>query len=69
LGFAWFTNVGVSGGQVKIVAGNVTDTIAFASPLFRIYATSDSVKNLNYNVSANGLSVLAGIADNSKRRT
>ena len=67
MGFAWFTNVGVSGGKVKIVAGNVADTSAFTSPLFTVNATSDSIKNLNYNVAANGLLALAGIADNSKR--
>jgi hypothetical protein len=67
MGFAWFTNIGINGGQVKIVSGNTTDTTAFASALFTVNAKSDSVKNLNYNVAANGLLSLAGIANNSKR--
>ena len=67
LGFAWFTNVGVNGGKVEIIQGSATDYNAFATPLLSINAKCDSVKNLNYNVSANGLLTLAGIADNTKK--
>lgn len=63
LGFAWFTNVGVSGGEVQLVEGNSTN---FATPTFTFSATSDSVKNLNYNVSANGLTNY-GYITNSKK--
>ena len=67
LGFAWFTNIGVTGGKVEIVQGTAADYTAFITPLFSINAKCDSVKNLNYNVSANGLLSLAGIADNTKK--
>jgi len=67
LGFAWFTNVGVTGGRVEIVQGSALDSTAFANPLFSINAKTDSVKNLNYNVAGNGLLKLAGIQDNTKK--
>jgi len=67
LGFAWFTNVGIRGGKVEIVQGTATDYNAFTTPLLSINAKCDSVKNLNYNVTANGLLSLAGIADNTKK--
>jgi len=64
LGFAWFTNPGITGGKVEIVSGTSTD---FTTPLFSFNAKSSDVTNLNYNVSANGLLSLAGIADNTKK--
>jgi len=64
LGFAWYTNSGVTGGKLEIVAGNSTN---FCTPLFSIDATSTTLDNVNYNVSGNSLSTLAGIGDNSKR--
>jgi UDP-2,3-diacylglucosamine pyrophosphatase LpxH len=64
LGFAWFTNVGVVGEKVEVVAGNSTD---FSTPLFSVDATSTALNNVNYNVSGNNLSTLAGIVNNSKR--
>jgi len=67
LGFAWFTNVGVSGGRVEIVQGSATDSSVFSNPLISINAKTDSVKNLNYNVPGNGLLKLAGIQDNTKK--
>jgi acid phosphatase type 7 len=67
MGFTWFSNLGTNGGMVKIVTGKASDTTAFAKPLFTVNATSDTAKNLNYNVSANGLLSLAGIADNTKK--
>ena len=67
MAFNWFTNAGVTGGQVQIVQGTAIDETSFASPLMVINAKCDSVKNLNYNVSANGLLALAGIANNTKK--
>lgn len=64
MAFNWFTNAGIYGGKVQIVQGNSTD---FSSPLMTINAKVDSVKNLNYCVSANGLASKAGIANNTKK--
>ncbi|MFZ4400375.1 MAG: metallophosphoesterase, partial [Bacteroidales bacterium] len=66
MAFNWFTNAGVTGGQVQIVAGNATDTLAFATPFMVVNARCDSAKNLNYNVSANGLLALTGLPNNTK---
>ena len=67
LGFAWFTNAGITGGKVEIVHGIVTDSTGFATPDFSISAKCDSVLNLNYCVSLNQLDSLAGIPDNTKK--
>lgn len=67
LGFAWFTNEGVDGGWVEIVEGTATNYDVFSEPAFVFEAKCDSVLNLNYNVSENGLADLAGIADNTKK--
>jgi len=67
LGFAWFTNVGVTGGKVEIMTGTVTDYAAFNTPDFTFDAKCDSVKNLNYSTSVNYLANLAGIPDNTKK--
>ncbi len=64
MGFAWFNNATVTGGKVEIVAGSSSD---FTTPLFSINAISTDLNNVNYNVSGNSLSTLAGIASNSKR--
>jgi len=64
LGFAWYTNAGVTGGKVEIVEGISND---FTSPLYSIDATATALNNVNYNVSGNNLVALAGIANNSKR--
>jgi len=64
LGFAWFNNSGVTGTKVEVVTGNSTD---FSAPLSTVAATSTELNNVNYNVSGNSLSTLAGIEDNSKR--
>ncbi|MGB4575909.1 MAG: T9SS type A sorting domain-containing protein [Paludibacter sp.] len=66
IGFAWYNNAGVTDGKVEIVNGIVTDVNAFNAPL-SINATSTALTNVNYNVSGNNLSTLAGIAANSKR--
>ncbi len=64
LGFAWYNNAGVTGAKVEIVAGNSSN---FSTPIMSVDATSTALNNVNYNVSGNSLSTLAGIADNSKR--
>jgi len=64
LGFAWYTNAGVTGEKVEIVAGNSTD---FSSPAFSVNATATTLNNVNYNVSSNSLLSLAKMADNLKR--
>lgn len=64
LGFAWFTNSGVTGEKLEIVAGTSSN---FTTPLFSVDATSIDLTNVNYNVSGNSLSALAGISNNSKR--
>jgi len=66
LGFAWFTNAGITGGKVEIVQGIASDTVAFATPDFSINAICDSLPNLNYCDSLNSLDSLAGIPDNTK---
>ena len=67
LGFAWFTNAGVTGGRVEIVYGAATSNKAFKKPVLVIKATSVNVPDLNYNSKGNGLSGLADIADNTKK--
>ena len=67
MGFAWFTNPGVTGGKLQIVEGEQTDYSAFANPMYTINATTAAVNNINYNVSRNYLLELAGIPDNTKR--
>lgn len=67
MAFNWFTNVGVQGGKVQIIEGIVADQSLFSSPLFTVDAVCDTVKNLNYCVSANGLAGSAGISNNTKK--
>ena len=67
LGFTWFTNTGITGEKVEIVAGNVTDPNAFNSPAFSVDATSTAFNGANYTAARNNLASLAGIEDNSKR--
>jgi hypothetical protein len=67
LGFAWFTNAGVTGGRVEIVFGAATSSKAFKKPVLVIPAKCVNVPDLNYNSKANGLLVLADIADNTKK--
>jgi len=67
LGFTWYTNAGVTGGKIEIVAGIASDATSFSSPLISINATCKALDNVNYNVSSNNLSTLADIANNSKR--
>lgn len=67
MGFTWFTNLGVTGGKVQIIEGTTNDSTNFRNPDFIFYAKWDTAKNLNYSVSANSLSSLAGITDNTKK--
>lgn len=63
MGFAWFTNTGVSDGQVQIVAKAGATDADFANPDFTFPATSSEVKGLNYSIDKNKL---AGIEPNQK---
>jgi acid phosphatase type 7 len=65
LGFAWFTNKGVTSGSLQVVEG-VADSTGFAGATTFDASTTD-VNNLYYNVSQNQLLSLAGIADTSRR--
>lgn len=67
LGFAWFTNAGVTGGRVEIVYGAATNNKAFKKPVLIIQATCVNVPDLNYNSKGNGLLGLADIVDNTKK--
>jgi len=66
MAFNWFTNANVTGGKVQIVAGRVSDESAFATPTISVDAATGAYTT-NYNISGNGLFLLAGIADNTKR--
>ena len=63
MGFAWFTNIGVSDGQVQILAKAGATDADFANPDFTFPATSSEVKGLNYSIEKNKLS---GIEPNQK---
>jgi acid phosphatase type 7 len=65
MGFTWFTNTGITTGSVQLIEG-VVDSNGFGSAK-TISATTTAINNINYNVSSNLLSALAGIADNSKK--
>ncbi len=67
MAFNWFTNTGIIGGKVQIIGGLVKNTKQFDKPLVTINAKVDPVNNLNYSVSSNGLSKLAGIPENTKK--
>lgn len=67
IGLAWYNNAGVSGSKVEIVEGLAADASAFNTPLVSVNATSLALTDVNYNVSSNSLSTLAGISSNSKR--
>ncbi len=67
MAFNWFTNAGVQGGKVQIIKGMVSSPAKFARPMLTVNAKTFPANDLNYSVRSNGLSTLAGIADNSKR--
>jgi acid phosphatase type 7 len=66
MGFDWFTNANATGGKVEIVSGRTTDESAFATPTVSVNAATSSYTT-NYNIAANYLGMLAGIADNTKK--
>lgn len=63
MGFAWFTNPGVTDGQVQIVAKSGATEADFANPDFTFAAVSSEVKGLNYSIEKNNLE---GIEPNQK---
>jgi len=63
MGFAWFTNSGVTDELVQIVAGSSVD---FSAPAFSITSTGTPITK-NYCVSQNLLPSLAGIANNTQK--
>lgn len=67
MGFAWYTNQGVNGGQVQIVAKKDATSEDFTNPLVIINATSTNLSNVNYMVVANDPTITADIPANSKR--
>lgn len=67
LGFAWFTNAGITGGKVEIVKGIAAGDSAFNSPVLSVDAICVEVPELNYCNKSNGLLALADIADNTKK--
>ena len=67
MAFNWITNAGITGGKVQIVQGKVSNESAFATPFVSVNATCTPLNNVNYNVSGNNLSSLAGIPDNTKK--
>lgn len=54
MAFCWFTNGGVSEGDVQIVAGKATSDADFANPIV-VKATPTTTKPLRYAVSTSGL--------------
>lgn len=67
IGFTWFTNQGITNGEVQIVKGEVTDTSAFKSPLFTFSADTVNIEQYYCN-SRNGLDELAGLEDQETRK-
>jgi acid phosphatase type 7 len=67
IGFAWYTNSGVTDGQVQIVANKNATLGDFANPLITINAITTNLSNVNYMVIANDPSFTADIPANSKR--
>jgi|GEM_PF-1064301 Calcineurin-like phosphoesterase. len=65
MGFAWYTNQGISPGEVQLVEGNAT-TDAFSTPTFT-FAVATTDLATNYCVTGNNLLALAGFPDNSVR--
>jgi acid phosphatase type 7 len=63
MGFTWFTNPGAADGLVQIIEGE-KDSTAFGNAV-TFNASTTAINNLNYNVAANQLLSLAGIANNT----
>lgn len=67
MAFAWYTNSGISGGLVQIVAKENATTDDFANPLITLEASTTNLSNVNYVVTANDPVSTADIPVNSKR--
>ncbi|HET9569812.1 MAG TPA: fibronectin type III domain-containing protein [Bacteroidales bacterium] len=67
MGFAWYTNAGVTGGQVQLVAKENAILEDFATPLLSVDATCTSLSNVNYVVTANDPPFTADLPVNTKR--
>lgn len=64
MAFAWFTNAGVTSGQVQIAKGRVDDPEAFAAAATAIDAASAPTGELNYTVPKN---YVEGVEPGDKR--
>ena len=67
MAFTWFTNEGILTGNVQIVKGKKSNPEKNFNPLKSVSSMNASVNDLNYCTTANALSSLAGITDDSKR--
>ncbi len=67
MGFAWYTNSGITGGQVQIVAKENATLNDFATPLITVDATTTNLSNVNYIVAANDPTFTADLPVNTKR--
>lgn len=67
MGFAWYTNAGVTGGQVQIVAKENAVAEDFINPDFIENASSRSLPNVNYLAVSNDPVSTAGLPANTKR--
>ncbi len=67
MGFAWYTNSGVTGGQVQIVAKENALASDFTTPFKTVNATTTNLSNVNYVVLANDPTFTADLAANIKR--
>ncbi len=67
MGFAWFTNGNELNGELQIAEGTFTDTTEFISNAESIDASYTEANSINYNTSANNLSELADIDDNTSK--
>ncbi len=67
MGFAWYTNYGITGGQVQIVANDNATQSDFNNPYLTINATTANLLNVNYVVVANDPTFTADMVANVKR--
>ena len=67
MGFAWYTNASVTGGQLQLVANGNAAPDDFATPYLTVDATSTSLPNVNYVVAANDPPFTADLPVNVKR--
>lgn len=67
MGFAWYTNSGVTGGQVQLVAKENAIGSDFTTPLMTVDAKATPLSNVNYIVAANDPTFTANLPANTKR--